>query len=94
MESDLDTILDSYLPLVMDGREQHFTFRGRVTLGGEEEGKIVMEGSFNPVHEGHLTLPQAVETHVAPGREILFSLGVYNPEKPTIGRDEVHKRVE
>ncbi|AKJ64750.1 hypothetical protein [Kiritimatiella glycovorans] len=56
------------------------------------QGEVLLPGSFNPVHAGHLKMLAAAEERTRrPGR---FELSVVNVDKPPIGDEEVRRRLE
>lgn len=60
----------------------------------EEAGGVVVPGSFNPLHEGHLRLAAAAEALTAhPAGTAVFELAVHNVDKPTLTVEEVQRRL-
>ena len=53
---------------------------------------VVMPGSFNPLHEGHLRLAQ-VASEMLGGREVVFERAVVNVDKPPLEESEVRRRL-
>jgi hypothetical protein len=54
-------------------------------------GQVVLAGSFNPLHEGHLRLAEAARSIT--GRPTVFEVSVANVEKPDLGLAELHARL-
>jgi hypothetical protein len=52
---------------------------------------VVLPGSFNPLHEGHVALARIAETML--GAPVAFELSVTNVDKPPLAADEVRRRV-
>ena len=82
------------------------TFRGRRLCGTEEEGdnntiprgSIVLPGSFNPLHFGHLHLGWSAfsflqEKSMAPAM-LVFEISVLNADKGYISEDVLNTRVD
>jgi hypothetical protein len=53
--------------------------------------KLLLPGSFNPLHAGHCGLAQAAA--LLQGTSFAFELGVLNADKPTLSQDEVRRRM-
>lgn len=53
-------------------------------------GVAIVSGSFNPLHEGHLGLAAAAQSHL--GRPAAFELAPRNAEKPTFDALELYRR--
>ena len=66
--------------------------RGGMTPDDTEGIKVILPGSFNPVHHGHLDLA-AVASEML-GDEVVFELSVVNVDKPPLEEDEIRRRVE
>lgn len=58
---------------------------------------VVVPGSFDPVHEGHIGLARAAADAVAAAglgrREVVFELSVRNVDKPSLDAAQVARRV-
>ena len=67
-----------------------FNRRGEVSTGQTLEEQILLSGSFNPVHAGHLQLVDLVATRKA--RSVCFELPLVNAAKATIDFEEAVRR--
>ena len=54
-------------------------------------GQVVLAGSFNPLHEGHLRLAEAARSIT--GKPAVFEISVANVEKPDLGLADLHARL-
>ncbi len=54
--------------------------------------RVVLAGSFNPVHRGHLRMMKAAERIT--GRRGLFEISIENVDKPDLPRDELEGRLK
>jgi hypothetical protein len=52
----------------------------------------VLSGSFNPIHDAHWKLAEIAEQKT--GRPTVFELSIINVDKPSLGKEEVSKRVK
>jgi len=52
---------------------------------------VLLPGSFNPLHAGHLGLAEAAEELL--GRPVAFELSVANVDKPPLSPEEVDRRL-
>jgi hypothetical protein len=64
---------------------------GRIRTEAPRPG-LVLPGSFNPLHEGHLRL--AVVASQMMGLPAAFELSVTNVDKPGLGAEEVYRRTQ
>ncbi len=65
---------------------------GRVTAVGAARPRVLLPGSFNPVHEGHVQLLAAACAAVGPGAQGGFELSVTNADKGALPRTEIERR--
>ncbi len=77
-----------------DQSDQNFLFLGDVEL---PRGTVVFPGSFNPVHEGHISLAAMAlqnETTETERPLLVFELSVFNADKPPLSESEILRRLE
>jgi len=63
---------------------------GKLESHQELVGKVLLSGSFNPVHEGHLELAKTVAQHV--GQEVMFEIPLINAAKAPLSLPEAMRR--
>ncbi len=57
----------------------------------EHDGKLLVPGSFNPMHNGHLHLLRAAQEHT--GITAALELGITNVHKPPLDFQSMHERL-
>jgi len=67
-----------------------FTSRGEVTTGQQLSDQLLLSGSFNPVHDGHLQLVKLVAKRRQ--KDVCFELPLVNAAKATIDFKEAVQR--
>jgi len=56
---------------------------------------VILPGSFNPVHEGHVTLGEVAARKCGVDKSnVIFELSALNADKGLIAKEEIEKRVE
>lgn len=65
---------------------------GVATPARQLEGQVLLSGSFNPLHEGHLALAHAASEHV--GAPACFELPLTNADKATIDLVSAYGRLQ
>jgi nicotinamide mononucleotide (NMN) deamidase PncC len=80
----LTALVEGRLPaILMEGD-------GRLVLNGPQP-RLVLPGSFNPLHTGHCALAAAAGRRM--GCPVVFELGVVNADKPPLTVEEVRRRL-
>ncbi|XP_037497364.1 uncharacterized protein LOC105636929 [Jatropha curcas] len=64
-----------------------------VTHASKEERKIILSGSFNPLHEGHLKLLE-VATSICGNGYPCFEISAVNADKPPLSVSQIKDRVK
>ena len=83
----------SELKRLYAGQERYVVFHadGSFTTGDDVRDRIVLAGSFNPLHRGHTRMLDSASRIT--GRRGLFEISVENVDKPDLPRDELGKRL-
>jgi len=91
MSDSIDHPLDRFLST---GHPLHVTADGQMFFadpGRLPAAKLILPGSFAPIHRGHWELARVAEQLT--GQSAAFELSVINVEKPTLTRDEIRRRL-
>lgn len=64
---------------------------GRTTSDIDVSERVVLAGSFNPLHDGHREMLRAA-TRIS-GRRGMFEISIANVDKPDLPRDELERRL-
>lgn len=68
---------------------------GKVTLNTELHGFVVVSGSFDPLHQGHLDLANlSADMHKISDHKVIFEIALNNADKGAIDKQKVLKRME
>ncbi|XP_056696542.1 uncharacterized protein [Spinacia oleracea] len=85
---------DEELEQLLDGKicfkVYDFTSEGK---SSSAERKIILPGSFNPLHEGHLQLMEVASSLLGNGYPC-FELSVVNADKPPLTKSQIKERVK
>lgn len=84
--SELDRLYAGELRAVLAGSD------GMLGTVGDMSGAVVLAGSFNPLHRGHLRLLD-VASRIS-GRHGVFEISIANVDKPELAREELERRLE
>ena len=79
MRASIERLLAGEIPYVLAGTDQL------------PAHPVLLSGSFNPLHRGHVQLLSAAEA--VAGRPGLLELSIANVDKPALGVDEIERRV-
>jgi Cytidylyltransferase-like len=81
----LDALLRGELACLY--QEAHGTLRV-----GDRSHRVLLPGSFNPLHHGHTSLADIVAKRL--GLPVAFELSIANVDKPELSADEVTRRLK
>jgi len=96
------TNLSSLVQQILEGERTDFilTKEGTVLERKESDPLVILSGSFNPLHEGHISLFQVAldlssET-IFKGRNVLscFEISIMNVDKPPLEHSEILNRIQ
>jgi hypothetical protein len=59
---------------------------------GEPRPAVLLPGSFNPLHQGHIALADVAADRL--GKPVAFELSVSNVDKPDLPAEEVRRRLD
>lgn len=76
------------LPKVRDKFGDHYS---TPRLEGLEEDVVLLPGSFNPLHHGHIGLAGMIERMT--GRKVVYEMTNYHPNKGVISYEELERRM-
>jgi len=65
---------------------------GGCEMATDLSGSAILPGAFNPIHDGHHRLREAAATFL--GRSVFLELSICNVDKPMLGADEIHRRLQ
>ena len=84
--------LDDPINSLLDGSARCVEFYGsHFVLDAPRRDVLLLPGSFNPIHEGHLKMLETAEQQT--GQKGMFELSVLNPDKGLLAEDTVRQRL-
>ncbi|URD95604.1 Cytidylyltransferase [Musa troglodytarum] len=92
-ESERQVDEDEELQQIIDGKlcMKIYDFSGDKDTASER--KVILPGSFNPLHDGHLRLSE-IALSICENGFPCFEISVINPDKPPLSLAEIKSRVE
>ena len=79
-----EIVYESDIKRLMDGAITH--------IWPKERSSVIMPGSFNPIHEGHILMKEHAEKLI--GKKVLYELCINNIDKGMLTHDEIDRRME
>ena len=76
------------LPKVREAFGEHYS---TPRLEGLEADVVLLPGSFNPLHHGHIGLARMIERMT--GRKVVYEMTNYHPNKGVISNEELERRM-
>ena len=73
------------------GEPLHVAADGQMSFASSKAAKVLLPGSFNPIHVGHWRLAEIAASIV--GESAAFELSVDNVDKPNLTQDEIRQRL-
>ncbi|KAG7563795.1 Cytidyltransferase-like domain [Arabidopsis suecica] len=94
-ESETQFSEEEELEQLIDGQicSKIYPFSKAESYGSDKDRKIILPGSFNPLHDGHLKLLEAALS-VSEGGYPCFEISAVNADKPSLTVAEIKDRVK
>jgi hypothetical protein len=86
LERELSRLYAGEAPYVVIGTD------GNAVAEAEVDKRVVLAGSFNPLHRGHKRMLETAARIT--GRRGLFEISIQNVDKPDLPRDELERRLD
>lgn len=79
---------------VIHGQQRAYTFMpdGQEIVGVPKDAEIIIPGSFNPLHQGHIEIAEAA-VRLTGKKSVYFEMTVFNTDKGTMTHSQAAERI-